>query len=235
MKKAAGRIFLLMLLAVLFGGIQGPLVSAAAGSGFIRSVTPDWGAADISPYVSIEVALDTAVPEDVLRDYVSLLDPAGKPVSGVRITRGSGTSFYVDADVPLVSGQTYRLMYMDVVPLTQFTTASRPQVSLAGYAQKYDSMRDVPLNKTFEIGFTQPMLPESVSPDTIWIEDDRGGRVDVKVSLSADKQAASIAPVADFSSGRMYFLKVSGGVRSEQGVGLGTPTVLPFRTVHQQQ
>lgn len=231
MGKLRSRIVLLLLLIAVLG-IQ---VSQAQSdhNGFIQQVSPAWGTIDVNPYVSISVTTDTALSSTDLSRYIKLLDAANRKVSGIRILKGSGSTFYVDADTPLKLGQTYRLVYMDSIPLTSFTTATKTLVSTTGFTRKFAVKREVPLDKTFTIGFTKPMNVNSINPASLWIENHLGEKLEANLTLSADKKSIAIDPVKEFAHGQMYFLKITGDAKSVQQVGVGTPVVQLFRTKHE--
>ncbi len=230
MKLRNHIVLLLLIIAVL-----GTQVSFASPdhNGFIQQVSPAWGTTDVNPYVSISVTTDTEISGSDLSKYVKLIDENGRKVSGVRVVKGSGTTFYADADYPLKPGKTYRLVYMDSIPLTSFTTATKQLVSTAGFKRKYGIKRDIALDKTFEIGFTKAMEETSLDQGSIWIENDLGEKVDATLTLASDKRSATIDPKENFAPGRMYFLKISGDAKSVSQIGLGTPIIQPFRTRHE--
>lgn len=207
--------------------------ASTENNGFIRQVSPAWGTTDVNPYVSMTVTTDVEIRSADLTKYVKLIDSKGQKVSGVRVGKIKGSTFFVDADSALKVGQQYRLIYMDSIPLASFTVSPENPVSTAGFKRKLAVKRSVPLDKTFEIGFTKPMDADSLTDETLWVENDRGEKVEAALRLSADKKTATIDPVTNFEAGRMYFLKISGDTQSSSQVGLGTPVIQPFRTVHQ--
>lgn len=230
MKKLKGSIVILSLLFAVF--ITQSSFASTENNGFIRQVSPAWGTTDVNPYVSMTVTTDVEIRSTDLTKYVKLIDANGKKVSGVRVGKIRGSTFYVDADSALKVGQQYRLVYMDSIPLAAFTVSSENPVSTAGFNQ-HAVKRNVSFDKTFEIGFTKQMDADSLTDETIWIENDRGEKVEAVLTLSADKKVATIDPVTNFEAGRMYFLKISGDTQSSSQIGLGTPVIQPFRTVHQ--
>lgn len=232
MLKLVGRVALSLLLAAVLG-TQVSFATTSGNNGFIQQVTPSWGATDVNQYVSISVTTDTRLSPSDISKYIKLIDANGNTVSGVRTLSGTNSTFYVDADTPLKSGETYQLVYMDSIPLTSFTTSTQQTVLLDGFTKKYPVKREVALTKSFEIGFTRSMDSGSVNQDTVWIENDNGQQVESTLELAPDQRSVTIRPIKDLVKGHMYFLKISGEAQSTNQIGVGTPVIQLFRTKHE--
>jgi len=200
-------------------------------SGFIRSSTPAWGENGVSLYPSIELQLDASPIAATLQKYVRLIDSQGHAIPGTVLTKWSGNRFTLDADSPLTANEHYRVMFMDVIPLASFTTTDRtPEHDR--YVKSFGTQRNVSRTKTFEIGFTQAIESNSVNTQTIWIENDRQEKIPATLALARNNREIRIRPATALKLGEMYFLIITDQIRSQNGIALGKPTIMPFRVKH---
>ncbi|WP_139491144.1 S8 family serine peptidase [Brevibacillus dissolubilis] len=206
-----------------------------AEGGFIQSVTPDWQTTVSDPNPMIEVTLDVPLTSAHLSKYMKVIDSKGKRLAGIRFKRVSSTNtFTVQSNRPFLMNETYHLLYMDTLPIVQFTVTEKTSSFPVSQARvEFTSLpvqTDIPLDKTFEVGFSKPMQAGSVNSSTVWLEDAQGTEIPVTLTLLADQRRATVDPIQDLLPGQTYYLKVSDSTQSVKGVRLKQAVVLLFHT-----
>ncbi|WP_134683481.1 S8 family serine peptidase [Brevibacillus migulae] len=199
-----------------------------ASDGFIRSTAPAWGKTDVSLYPSVEVQLDASPIAATLQKYVKLIDSHGQEVPGTTLTKWSSNRFTLDADSPLAANERYRVMLMNAIPLASFSTTDHSP-AYEDNLHSYPMQRNVSRSKTFAIGFSQAIDAKTVNDQSIWIETDRQEKIAATLTLNRSNREIRIRPVAPMKPGEMYFLLVTDQIRSQKGMALGKPTIMPFR------
>jgi hypothetical protein len=200
------------------------------GSGYLRELSPGWNASNVSPTRPITLRLDPDKgPGAEAADFL-VLDSRGREasISAVESSTTAG-AWTISPGKSWKPAESYTL-YFRTLPIATFTVAKKTGVSLDGF-EVYPQVDDeVPLTKSFEIGFTQKMDASTVSERNVWLEDEAGNLVKTTVSLSKDKRSITVKPTDPLLPGTYYFCKITTGLRSEKGKALKTNTVYVFRT-----
>jgi hypothetical protein len=84
------------------------------------------------------------------------------------------------------------------------------------------------VRKTWSIKFNMPLDEDSVNAQTIYVADASGKRIDVKLTLSADKTTVKVTPVSPYALNGQYSIYATTGIANADGKHLARPVVMPF-------
>jgi len=180
-----------------------------SSKGFLRAVSLDWGAEDVPELRSVLIEFGRSAAKEVDRKKFTVRDEDGQKADAhVEAGNRNEERWAIMPYTGWTKGKTYTVYYGDL-PLTRFTVARKPAVSVKGYKVYGEVETDVSMSKSLEIRFSSRQDERDVNAKKIWLENDEGKKVKASVSLSRDKRTITVKPEKDLQPASWYFVKMN--------------------------
>lgn len=198
--------------------------------GFLKGVSVAWDEANVPQLRSVQVFLEQEeLAEDAVKQLKVIKENGDTVDCLIKESKSIPGYFSVSPLSVWEKKTTYTISYLNL-PIAQFTTMDKDPVKLDGFETYPQLDTDVSLNKKFDIKFTKKMDPKTVVTKNIWLEDDGGNQVNVKLSTSSDNRHIYLQSSSTLKPDAYYFCKITKGLRTSSGVPLKENMVYIFHT-----